>query len=392
VKDPRDGWSPRDSARQRLFDVAALIFAGLVAILAVGEAQATGRITGTMLAWSLVLTAVGCGTLWWRHDHPVAVAIGLAAIVAVTEFVGGAVLVAVYTVAANRDRRTAILIAGLHAVVVVPYSIVLPDPDLTIVGANLLSIALLSGAVMLGRVAHARRDLVASLRERAAQAEATAGLLAERARARERQRIAREMHDVLAHRISQISLYAGALEIREDLSTEEVSQAAGVIRENAHKTLEDLREILGVLRVEAGAGRLRPPADLDDLSELITECSATGTQVEVDDRLPARPIPAMVGRTGYRVVREGLTNARKHAPRMPVRLLMERTPGGELHLWLRNDLPAVPVQPVVPGARVGLLGLAERVELAGGRVVHGPRRGASGGIEFHLETWIPWPT
>jgi signal transduction histidine kinase len=91
-------------------------------------------------------------------------------------------------------------------------------------------------------------------------------------------------------------------------------------------------------------------------------------------------------------VQEGLTNARKHAPGEEVVLCLAGAPGGQLHVGLRNRLPVGPRPPGPPGSRSGLLGLAERVDLTGGRIDHGARRAEGGAIGFHLEAWLPWPT
>jgi signal transduction histidine kinase len=173
---------------------------------------------------------------------------------AITEFVLAAVLVAVYTVASRRRWPVTLGVAGLAALAYLPYSILRPDPDLPVLAANAITVALLAIAVAIGAAVRSRRETLAALHERAARAEAEADLRAERLRGLERERIAREMHDALAHRISLVSLHAGALAIRPDLSAEEVTRVANTIRESAHLALEDLREILGVLR-EPGPDR-----------------------------------------------------------------------------------------------------------------------------------------
>src|SRR5690606_18845190 len=104
-----------------------------------------------------------------------------------------------------------------HLAATIPYSLLLPDPDLNLVEYHTLSVVLLAAVLAWGSRIRARRQLVDSLRERAARAEAEAASHAERLRGLERERIAREMHDVLTHRISLVSLHAGALEIRPDL-------------------------------------------------------------------------------------------------------------------------------------------------------------------------------
>jgi signal transduction histidine kinase len=393
--------------RDLIVDLVCVAVAALVALVAAGEAETSGRVTGDALFWELVLACAGCAALAWRRRHPVGVAVLLAPLAAVTDLATGAVLIAVFTVAAYRRWSVAVAVAALHMLTYVPYSIVRPDPELSVAGANTANVAVLSITVALGMALRSRRRMVASLRERAARAETDAAIRAERLRALERERIAREMHDVLAHRLSMVSLHAGALEIRPDLPTEDVVRTAGTIRASAHKALEDLREILGILRAGADDGNLPQQAGLADLDELIAERRFAGTPVEVDNRLPATPAPPAVGRTVYRIVQEGLTNAHKHAPGAQVHLQLDLSPVGDqlggargwrsplagkaLHVRLRNRLASVP-GPAIPGAHSGLAGLAERVSLVGGRLEHGARRGTNGEITFLLEAWLLWPT
>jgi signal transduction histidine kinase len=371
----------------RTVDLAGVAIAVLVAVMAAGDSEATGRLSGDALFWSLVLSVLGGVALWWRRRWPVWVAVGLAPVAAVTDVVGGAVAIAVYTVAAYRRPVVALAVAGLHAVASLPYAIARPDPTLGVPATIVLGLVVLASGLGIGLAVRGRRQRRARLRGEAARVEADAALATDRLRAHERQQIAHEMHDVLAHRISLVSLHAGALEIRPDLSSDEVARAAGTIRASAHLALEELREILGVLRGDADG--LAPPPGLDELSHLVADCSAAGVEVSVEDGRPDRPLPPSVSRTAYRVVQEGLTNARKHAAAAPVCLRLSRTDAGELHLWLRNPLRP---GPVAPGGRAGLIGLGERVALVGGRLDHGVRRDTDGALAFHLEAWLPWPT
>ncbi|GAB3799947.1 hypothetical protein GCM10027605_14560 [Micromonospora zhanjiangensis] len=254
---------------------------------------------------------------------------------------------------------------------------------------------LVTGAVLAwGMFVRARRQLVVSLRDRADRAEAEQQLRVAQARQLERTRIAREMHDVLAHRISLLSLHAGALEFRPDAPSDEVARAAGVIRTSAHAALQDLREVIGVLREHSsGAGDgppERPQPTLADVPALVTECRAAGVRVEVDQTVAdPRSVPAGIGRSAYRIVQEGLTNARKHAPGTVVRVRTSGGPGTGLTVEVRNRRPVGrPAVPGIPGTGTGLVGLAERVSLAGGRLEHG--RVPSG--DFRLHAWLPWPT
>jgi signal transduction histidine kinase len=248
-----------------------------------------------------------------------------------------------------------------------------------------------------GTLLRANRELITSLRERAEYAEAEQARRVAEARAGERARIAREMHDVLAHRLSLLATYAGALSYRPDAPPEQLSRAAEVIRTGTHQALDELREVIGVLRAEetgdptAGG---RPLPGMADLARLIEESRGAGTPVEVHDGgLDFLAVPDPVGRTVYRVVQEGLTNARKHAPGSAVEVTLGGGPGSGLDVSIANRVPAAgspaasaPGAASVPGTGTGLIGLAERLDLAGGTLEH--RRDAG---EFLLHASLPWP-
>jgi signal transduction histidine kinase len=271
-----------------------------------------------------------------------------------------------------------------------------------------------------GTLLRANRELITSLRERAEHAEADQARREAEARSGERARIAREMHDVLAHRLSLLATYAGALSYRPDAPPEQLSRAAEVIRSGTHQALDELREVIGVLRAaEPGdpaetrdptAGG-RPLPGMADLPRLFAECREAGMRVEVDDGgvdgvgVDAGAVPEPAGRTVYRVVQEGLTNARKHAPGSAVLVTLGGGPGSGLDVSIANRVPgagavpgavpgavagalhrAVPGAVPVPGTGTGLIGLAERLDLAGGTLEH--RRDAG---EFLLHAWLPWP-
>ncbi|RJL30542.1 sensor histidine kinase [Bailinhaonella thermotolerans] len=245
-----------------------------------------------------------------------------------------------------------------------------------------------------GALARSRRALLDSLRERARRAEAEQGRRVAEARMAERRRLAREMHDVLAHRLSLVATHAGALEYRPDSSPEQLARAAGVVRAGVRQALEELRQVIGLLREDGdltdGPGSPPAPPVLADLPRLVAEARDAGQEVRLRDETGEEPPPA-VGRTGYRVVQEGLTNARKHAPGRPVEVLLRGAPGGDLEIGIRNPLPET--SPAVgfpgdepPGGGLGLVGLTERVRLAGGRLDH-----ERAGGEFRLRARLPWP-
>ncbi|WP_233617460.1 sensor histidine kinase [Actinomadura sp. WAC 06369] len=238
-----------------------------------------------------------------------------------------------------------------------------------------------------GALLRARAALIASLHERARRAEAEQGRRVAEARMLERTRMAREMHDVLAHRLSLLATYAGALEYRPDAPPERLAHAAGVVRAGVHQALEELREVIGVLRDEDRDHGDRPQPVLTDVPRLVEESRDAGATVTLRDEVDAPDaLPPAAGRAAYRVLQEALTNARKHAAGLPVRVALEGRPGTELVIDVRNPLPPDGAPALVAGSGTGLVGLTERVRLAGGRLDH---EAASG--EFRLRARLPWP-
>jgi signal transduction histidine kinase len=224
--------------------------------------------------------------------------------------------------------------------------------------AEALAVMLLAG---LGLHGTTRRELAESWREKAERADAERRLREERARAEERTRIAREMHDVLAHKVSLIALHAGALELVAD-GDERVREGAGLIRVTAREALQELREVLGVLQSDAET------SELPDLPTLVGAAARAGQSVEL--HAEADGLPPATARVVYRVVQEGLTNARKHAPGAPVSVSV--TGGPTVVVDVRNGPGDATGALDLPGTGAGLVGLAERLRLAGGTCAAGP--------------------
>ena len=202
------------------------------------------------------------------------------------------------------------------------------------------------------------------------------------ARLVERERIAREMHDVVAHRISLIALHAGALAHHMRSDEGEAGDLARAIQSNAQSSLDELRTMLARLR-----GSTAPPEPpqptLSGLDALLADARSAGQQVRVElDGDPAQ-VPDRVSRHAYRIVQEGLTNARKHAPGTPVALSL-RTTADRLRVVVRNRLADL-AQPDRSGSVLGLVGIAERVDLVGGDLSHGIE-----GEEFILKATLPY--
>ncbi len=241
-----DGPSAGRSLRDWIVDAAVFVVAIGVGILALTSTLAEHGPVFVVL--DLLLGVAAIAALWFRRQYPRAVAVFVLAAAALSGLAGGAALIAVFNAALRCSRRTLSWIALGALVSSAIFAALFPDGSY--VGSILISILVIGFAVGWGLFARARRDLVAALHERAARLEAESQLHAEQAREAERRRIAREMHDVLAHRISLLSLHAGALEFRPDAPPEEIAAAAAVIRESAHAALEELRDVIGVLREE----------------------------------------------------------------------------------------------------------------------------------------------
>ncbi|MET8360962.1 histidine kinase [Micromonospora sp. NPDC005171] len=295
---------------------------------------------------------------------------------------------AVLFTARNRPFRQAAAVAAVGVAGEAAQAVWRPVPSLPY-GWRLVLMTIAYAALLgWGTWAQARNALLAALRDRARRAEQEQERRVGEARAAERNRIAREMHDVLAHRLSLLAAAAGAMEYRPDAPPERLSAAAGVIRASAHHALDELREVITLLRSDdAESPTDAPPGQtLADLPRLVDEARAAGQQIEVDDPLgPPVEIPPTVGRTAYRIAQEALTNARKHAAGQPVRLVLGGAPGSGLSIAVSN--PTTPDSGVTGSAGTGLIGLAERAELTGGRVTH--HVDAAG--RFHLTAWLPWP-
>ncbi|MFI2779594.1 sensor histidine kinase [Streptomyces sp. ALB3] len=378
----------RRTVRDWAVDIALFLCAAAVGTAALAAIEADHTTPDAVVFADSLLGAAACCALWVRRRWPVAVACGLTVLSLVEPVAAGAMLIAVFSLAVHRPFKQ-VAVVGVGTLVVAPVQPMLrPDPGTSFVASTVIGVLLVLLMLSWGMVVRSRRHLVVTLRERAHRAEAEAALRAEKAQRLAREAIAREMHDVLAHRLTLLSVHAGALEFRPDAPPAEVGRAAGVIRDSAHEALQDLREIIGVLRApEEGDEGNRPQPTLVTLEALIDESRSAGMEVSLDTTVadPAQ-VPAATGRTVYRIAQEALTNARKHAPGAPVRVAVTGGPGDGLTIEVGNPAPTEPFEPV-PGSGQGLIGLTERASLAGGSLEHGPR--PEGG--FTVLARLPWP-
>ncbi|WTB59792.1 histidine kinase [Streptomyces sp. NBC_00825] len=257
----------------------------------------------------------------------------------------------------------AVLAGGVVAVALVPSWLLMAGRFVAVVAV----------AAMLpwfaGRFWRQYQELVRAGWERAGRLEREQRLVAEQARSRERARIAQDMHDVLGHDLSLIALSAGALKLAPGLD-EAHRAAAGEIRARAAASVERLGEVIGLLREEAGEEAPQPSGT--GIARLVEEAAAAGLPVVLRAEGEADGISPAAARAAHRVVQEALTNAAKHAPGARVDVRVTHA-AGETTVRVENGPPPAPARAEdVPGTGRGLIGLDERVRLAGGEFTYGP--------------------
>ncbi|WP_116026082.1 sensor histidine kinase [Thermomonospora umbrina] len=303
-----------------------------------------------------------------------------------------AFLLAIYTIAAHRALAHSAL-GGVIAFVGFNAMLVLYDVHTTFVD-YITGGALLIGVWVLGRNLRLRRAHLAELEDRAARLERARGTDARAARVEERSRIARELHDVVAHHVSVMTVQAGAARRILDKNPESAREAMTTIEEVGRTALSEMRRIVGVLRTErdaaAPAGReLSPQPGIADLGELVDHVRETGLAVQLWIEGEARTLSPGVDLAAFRLIQEALTNILKHA-------------GPQARAWVRlrygdHDL-TVEIEDNGRGAETllsdngdrpghGLVGMYERVALYGGELRIGPRVGGGFGVRarFPLE-------
>jgi signal transduction histidine kinase len=340
-----------------------------------------------VLFWAeLVLGVVSYVLVWFRRSAPVTVALLVAGMSTFSGVAAGPATLAGVSVATYR-RVVPIVVVGLaNFVAAQTYTTLAPWETSDNVWISVAVNAVVNAGMMgWGMYIGSRRELLWTLRHRAQRAEDERDLRVGQARVTERARIAREMHDVLAHRITQVSMQAGALGFRDDLDAPRLRDGLAQIQGQANAALHELRGILGVLRDDTTAQPLaRPQPTYDDVALLVDEARRSGMNVQLRDEVAdAAGVPDGVGRTVYRIVQEGLTNARKHAPGALLTVHLGGSPAEGIDVWMRNPLGFAAT--ATPGAGLGLVGLRERTELSGGRLDQWKDRGT-----FVLHAWIPW--
>jgi signal transduction histidine kinase len=336
---------------------------------------------------ALLVFAVASAALWWRRQAPLAVlAVAVVAWAATLgsgyEDLGGVTIIALYSAGryASNDRWAQLGVAAAIVVLVVD---LLTDPvpwGEALFGAVVMFVAWYVGRRL--RLRAERADQL--LREQAAEAR--------RIVIEERARIARELHDVVAHRVSLMTVQAGAAKAVAAEDPEAALRAMGAVEEAGRQALDELRHLLGVLRPETDLDGLGPQPGLADLPRLVEQTRGAGLDVSLaTDGVPAR-LPARVDLFAYRIVQEALTNVLKHAgpgARTEVRLGTER--GGIVIEVLDDGRGAAVPLPGSDGAAAGarghgIVGMRERALLLGGTLDARPRPGGGFRVAAHLPT------
>lgn len=378
------------TGRDRAVDAVGCFLAAALGALFVSAALQDSAVplSTTQVVVDVAGGVLACVSLWWRRRWALGVALACVLLGTFSISATPAGLLALFSLAVHRPARPALLVTALFILSALVFASYSPTTD---PGSVFVRVApLVLGVTAWGMFVRARRQLLLTLRERALRAEAAQRLHEDRARMAERTRIAREMHDVLAHRISLLALHAGALEVRPDLPPAKVLETAELLRTTARQALEELRGVIGLLREEPGQ-QPAPPAPqptLSDIGRLVEETRRAGTEIDFEMRVEhPDAVPGALGRDAYRIVQGALTNIGKHASGTAARVQITGVRDGGLHVSVRNRKPfRSHAEPALPGSGAGLLGLQERVALSDGTLVHGP----DGSGDFVVDAELRW--
>lgn len=299
-----------------------------------------------------VAALIGFGSLAVRRlDHVVA---------AVSALVGAAAITSTW-----RDGRGTSSDGSFWQMILAPPGDAVSTEPLSFWVVLAISMALLASSFGIAMLVRDRQRTHATREEGQAHRQMVAGLTDELARQAERERLAQEVHDALGHRLSLLSLHAGAVQLRagEDPALRE---SAGLVRWGAEQAMTDLRSLLTMLRQPGGPDLADSIPTLRDMALLIDETSRTGVTLVSTVQLESLDeLDDLTSRSAFRIAQELLTNARRHAAGMGVRILVRATPSGGVEIEAANHLPSSAAAEVAAGG--GLSGIATRVEQLGGQ-------------------------
>ncbi|MGW1216786.1 sensor histidine kinase [Streptomyces sp. NPDC002499] len=371
---------------------AALAFGVLVCMVAGSYVDPHGKHgvdwgIRTPDALSLVLIVLGALALVFRRRAPRTV-LALTGTVSLIECIVGdprapvamAAVIALYTVAYTTDRATTVRL-GLLTMTVLTGASMLAGPLPWYAQENLAIFAWTGIGATAGDAVRSRRAVVQAIRERAERAERTREEEARRRVAEERLRIARDLHDVVAHHIALVNVQAGVAAHVMDKRPDQAKEALAHVREASRSALNELRATVGLLRQSGDPEAPTEPAPgLDRLDELVGTFRSAGLRVEVARSDHGTTLPAAVGLAAYRVVQEALTNVQKHAGTEAKAEVSVVRVGPNIEITVLDNGAGEDDDPESGGGH-GLLGMRERVTALRGTLTTGPRYG--GGFRVH---------
>lgn len=282
-----------------------------------------------------------------------------------------ALMVALFGMAAAGQRRNAIGAAALVAATALVMQVVREGTSVlspTIIMPGVLAVA----SVLAGEAAHNRRRYLAEVAERLSRAQADREAETQRRLTEERLRIARELHDIMAHTITVITVQAGEALDALDQYPDQAREAVRNIRDASREAMSELRATVGVLRAAPEPGTERKPAPgMRDLAELVLTAQGGGLHAGLQVQGEVRPLPAAVELTAYRIVQESLTNVIRHAGATRATVTVQYEPG-VVTVQVEDDGPNPPAD---AANGHGIRGMRERAEAVGGRLEAKPGPG-----------------
>ncbi|MFF5305663.1 sensor histidine kinase [Streptomyces sp. NPDC013161] len=377
----------------------AVFLMGLSGVSIASTSYASGRhgtAAGAIAASAVMCVAIALRRRWPEKMLLLAAATGLAQLVLDVQPVAAdfAMLVIVYTVAATGARWASrfALVSGLSAATLAQ----IRWPQEHTSSAGLVALAVFQTvpfalAWVLGDSMRTRRAYFAQLEERAARLEKEREAQAKVAVAAERARIARELHDVVAHNVSVMVVQADGAAYVLDSAPDQAKKALETISSTGRQALAEMRRLLGVLRTgeHKEAGEYVPQPDVEQIDDLVEQCRTSGLPVDFKVEGTPRPLPSGVELTAYRIVQEALTNTRKHGgPNTGASVRLVYFDDG-LGLLVEDDGKGAPHELYEEGGADGqghgLIGMRERVGMVGGTLDAGPRPGGG----FRISALLP---
>jgi signal transduction histidine kinase len=363
--------------------LADLAVPAALAVLASGALAADGDTRW----WVWLLAGLLLVPLLWRRRHPTHVFVLLAA-VALVQWTAGvrlvadvALLIALYTVAAHRDRRHWLPAAGVLEVGVVLASARFAPAGDGVFGSIVFLTGLVTAALFLGTTVRTRREYLSALEDRARRLERERDQQARLAATAERTRIAREMHDVIAHSLSVVVALADGAAASQRKDPAEAEGAMQQVAATGRQALTEMRRLLGVLRDDEPATRAPQPT-LARLDELLEDVRATGLTVQFTVTGAPQPLPSTAEATVFRVVQESMTNVLKHAQSVSVVNVRVAWSPEALTVHITDDGHG-PLSAASTRGH-GLQGMRERVALYDGELTAGPTDTGGWQVRAHL--------